>query len=101
MVDIPFYGGPQEGGWWGVDTEVVAYHECISEEEANRLKDEVEKLAQELNAEARKTYGEQCLREMELEERGHVLPEPDGPEEYKIVICQTVPEAQRGNRVWS
>lgn len=99
----PFYGGPEEGGWWGHDTELVESKMVASEELAIQLKAEVEKEAASLTIESKRRDGEQCLRETEwLEARGlddDYLPQPNGPSSYYVLI-ETVPgEAEhRGNR---
>lgn len=99
----PFYGGPEEGGWWGRDVVLVETKMVSSEEVAIQLKDEVEKEAVRLTIESKRQYGERCLRETEwLDRRGlddDYLPQPDGPCSYYVLI-ETVPgEAEhRGNR---
>jgi hypothetical protein len=102
-VQIPYYGGPEEGGWWGSDTCLVAYFQCRTNEEAERVKEAVEKYAEGLNADARRTFGQQCLREIEwLEARGleaDYLPEVDGEESYYVMIEESVGEHEhRGCR---
>ena len=96
-VSIPFYGGPEEGGWWGSDTELCAYQAFPTEEALEAAKVKVEELAVQLNADAKKGFGEQCLREMDwLEARGleaDYLPEPDGEVTYYVVT-----EEEAGSR---
>lgn len=98
----PFYGGPEEGGWYGTDTDVISCKWCSTEDEANAVRDAVVKLADELSAEARKTFGEHCLREMEwCEERNldaDYLPEPDGEESYCVIITEEFTQSTRGCR---
>lgn len=105
MEEAPYYGGPEEGGWWGTDTHLVAYQEFPSEFHARLAAEKVEQLARELEDEARKEYGEQCLRELDwCEQRGldaDYLPEPDGPSTYHVVISQGLPEEVRGPRHYS
>jgi hypothetical protein len=105
MERIPYYGGPEEGGWWGEDTNLVAYHKCRSEEEARAYMAAVQKLADELTAESRKAFGEQCLRECEwLEARGldaDYLPEPGGETTYDVMVSQGLPQGSRGCRHYS
>lgn len=94
------YGGPEEGGWWTTDTDVVAFHEFPTRSLAEAARARVYELAQELEREARTEHGRQCLREMEwLGERGldaDYLPEPDGPTEYKVVVADHIPASHRG-----
>jgi hypothetical protein len=97
-----FYGGPEEGGWWGTDTEVIAYQEYPSEELAHRAQGAIEQLARELSIGERRKYGEQCLRELEwLEARGldaDYLPEPDGPTDYVVRVTNEIPQSSLGCR---
>lgn len=99
---VPYYGGPEEGGWWGRDTEVIAYQWYPTEEQAEAAAVEVRKFAKELEANARREHGDQCLREMAwLDARGldaDYLPEPDGPSEYSVQVSDTLPEPTRGSR---
>jgi hypothetical protein len=89
----PYYGGPEEGGWWGHDTILIAYQCFDNKVAADAALVAVEQLAKELSEQARKEFGEQCLREMEwLEARGldaDYLPEVDGEEEYFVVFEDT------------
>lgn len=99
----PFYGGPEEGGWWGSDQELIASDLCHSEEEANAKLAKIKELAKQLHAESRKEFGLQCLREMEwLDSRGldaDYLPEPDGETTYFATIeQQRGSQERRGNR---
>ena len=85
-----YYGGPEEGGWWGTDHHLEAFQEFNTIESANIAKAKIEILASELTVESRKEYGEQCLRETAwLDVRGlddSFLPEPDGPDEYYVLV---------------
>jgi hypothetical protein len=102
MEDRPYYGGPEEGGWWGTDTTIVAYQLFPTEEQARAAGDKVQKLAAELEAEAVRAHGQQCLRELDwLEARGleaDFLPEPDGPARYTVLVTQGLPEPSYGPR---
>jgi hypothetical protein len=62
-VRQPFYGGSEEGGWWGSDTSLVATQEFCTEADANRVRDHVK--TDELNKDAKRDYGERCLAESE------------------------------------
>jgi len=89
-IRTPYYGGPEEGGWWGSDTDIVAYHHYPTIEQAEQAQDRVIALAAELNENAKREFGDQCLREMEwLEARGldaDYLPEVDGEVSYFVEI---------------
>lgn len=99
---VPFYGGPEEGGWHGTDRQVIAFQKFASEESALAAAHRVQHLADELKADSQRLHGEHCLREMEwLEARGldaDFLPEPDGPSDFSVIVSQGVPESTRGNR---
>lgn len=102
VEDRPYYGGPEEGGWWGHDTDVVAYQEFASEALARAAADAVEALAVELERDARQAHGEQCRRELDwLDARGldaDYLPEPDGPATFRVIVTSELPCATRGPR---
>lgn len=87
-VSVPYYGGPEEGGWWGSDTHLVAYKHFDTLEALEAAKAKVEALAEELNEQAKRDFGDQCLREMEwLDARGldaDYLPEVDGESSYWV-----------------
>jgi hypothetical protein len=89
------YGGPEEGGWWYTDQTVAAYREYATRTQADAAAARVETLAGELEAEARSSHGDHCLRQAEwLEARGldaDFLPENDGPNEYHVIVCDEVP----------
>lgn len=105
MENVPYYGGPEEGGWWGSDTRLVAYQYFTTEEAAEAAKDKVEELAAELSAQARRNFGEQCLRELDwLEARGldaDYLPEPDGESEFFVTVTEGLPQESEGVRGYS
>ena len=88
-VSVPYYGGPEEGGWWGTDTALVAYKHFDTSEAMEAARGKVETLSAELNEQARRDFGEQCLREMAwLDARGldaDYLPEVDGESSYSVV----------------
>lgn len=89
-VDRPFYGGPEEGGWWGADTEVVAHQRFESEEVAYRAREEVLELAKQLSENSRDAFNRRCAIETEwLEARGlddSFLPEVDGEDRYWVAV---------------
>lgn len=99
METVPYYGGPEEGGWWGSDTHIVAYQFFPTEEQAQAATTKVQRLAEELQDEARKSFGEHCLREMEwLDARGldaDYLPEPDGESKFYVLVSRGLPEESR------
>ena len=104
-VSLPFYGGAEEGGWYGRDVELVAWNEYPSQMAALRAVAQMAEKAREMSETATRAHGEQCNREMEwCDARGldyDYLPEPDGPESYftKVEPVEEVGrEASRGSR---
>lgn len=93
----PFYGGPEEGGWWGDDTILEASQRFTCEEDAENAKEDIESLARKLSETARRDWGQQCLDEIEWCEQRNLdhesfLPETAGPTRYFVVL-----EQQRGS----
>jgi hypothetical protein len=92
-VNVPYYGGPEEGGWWGSDNVLVAYHQCGNDVEAEHVKAKVEELAKEMSDDAKRSFGRACIAQCEwLEARGldsDSLPEVDGEESYFVVVEDT------------
>jgi hypothetical protein len=89
-VNVPYYGGPEEGGWWGSDTALVAHYKCDSQPHAEAVKARVEELAQQLSDDARRSFGQACKAQCEwLDARGldaDYLPEVDGEETYWVAV---------------
>ena len=83
-----YYGGPEEGGWWGRDTELIAYHRVNTDEEAEALREKIDKLAHEMSVEAKDDFNRGCAAECAwLEGRGldsDFLPEVDGEIQYTV-----------------
>ena len=86
----PFYGGSEEGGWWGYDTELIAYRHYPTRELAEDAKGRVEEVAIRSTEEASHRWGKRCLAETEwLDARGledSFLPETSGPETVLVRI---------------
>lgn len=105
MAREPFYGGPEEGGWWGCDTNIIAYQYFPTEEAADAAALAVKTLAVELSQQAQREHGQQCLREMDwLDARGldaDYLREPDGPEDYFVLVSEGLPQEHRDSRCYS
>ncbi len=104
--NVPFYGGPEEGGWWGHDTVLVGYKQFNREAQAQTAADAVRELAERLGEESKRNYGERCREECDwLEARGldaDFFPEPDGPSSF-FVITEDTPGSleDAGNRHYS
>lgn len=105
-VELPYYGGPEEGGWWGRDVELVAYERYASEEAAEAALKAVQALADKLSKEAKDSFNRGCAAECEwLEARGlddSFLPEVDGEASYMAYIESKPGEfASEGSRGYS
>jgi hypothetical protein len=102
-----FYGGPQEGGWWGNDYIPEAYTRVDTREEAEALADRIEAMAKELSREAIMEHGRGCVAQLEwceargIEDSNSVFGEVGGPDEYYVEISENLPQAQFGDRQWS
>ena len=88
-MNVPFYGGPEDGGWWGRYSHLMAYEHCCTAAEAEAKRVAVGVLAEQLSTQAKREFGEQCLRETEwLAQRGlddSFLPEVDGETNYSVL----------------
>lgn len=86
----PYYGGPEEGGWWGEDVTLCASQCFNSDEAAEAARAAVLALAEKLNLQARTEFGQQCQAETAwLESRGlddSFLPEVSGQAEYFVRV---------------
>lgn len=91
----PYYGGPEDGGWWSSDDILIKYQEFCTEEAANAAYEKINQLAEELSQQARKEWSEYCRASMEwLDERGldaDFLPEVDGEEQYYVTVTNEIP----------
>lgn len=105
MASVPYYGGPEEGGWWGNNQIVVKYQRFDTEEAAETAMNAVEELAKNLSEETKKEFGKQCLREMAICDKLNVdydfLPEIDGEETYYVVMTEELPVNSYGCRQYS
>lgn len=102
----PFYGGPEEGGWWGEDVHLVAAQLASTKTQARQLRRQVLALAKRLDRESAREYGDRCLAESEwLDSRGlddSFLPEVDGPTRHAVYVERRPGQHNsRGNREWS
>jgi hypothetical protein len=89
-----FYGGPEEGGWWGNDITLVATQRFPTEAQAEAAKARLEILRDKLNRGAQADHGDVCLDQLDAcdwdgEEAQARYGEVDGPEEYYVAIEET------------
>ena len=95
--DLPFYGGAEEGGWWGNDRILREYLQVPSLAAAEALRYQLEITASEMTKEAKRSHAAACLAQCEQAwERGvdpeTIYGEDDGASEF-IVRIETVPGA--------
>ena len=98
-----FYGGPEEGGWWGEDHIPIATKEVATKREAKLLRQRIAKLAAELSREEQQDHSARCQRQLEwAEARGmdadDVFGEVDGPTLWSVRISRRPPREIRGSR---
>ena len=104
---VPFYGGPQEGGWWGSDRIVEAFERVNTREEAEALCERIETLADELTADAARAHGRGCLAHLDwcearrIDDSNSVFGEDHGPTTYFVTVEDHPPRDQHGDREWS
>lgn len=92
-VNVPYYGGPEEGGWWGEDCRLVATKGYQFKDEAEKAKGFIQVLAEKWSVDAKKSFNERCRAECDwLEARGlddDFLPEVDGELHYWVTVEDT------------
>jgi hypothetical protein len=99
-IRAPYFGGPEEGGWWGEDVCLFAAQHYTTDEAADAALVEIQELVKGLNVDAKKAYGEQCQTQLDFcEERGiedsnNVFGEVDGEEAYFVVKEKTKGESE-------
>lgn len=104
---IPFFGGPEEGGWFGSDDIPEAYYRVSTLEAAEALRLQIKAKAKEMSADASRAHGEGCLNQLAwCEERGvddsnSVYGEDAGAESYYVTVQEEIPEASYGERHYS
>lgn len=84
-----YYGGPEEGGWYGSDYVLTASQQFTTHGALDAAATRITALANDLTDQGKRAFGENCLRETEwLDARGlddDFLPEPDGPTRYVVI----------------
>ena len=87
-----WYGGAEEGGWWGSTVTAVAHVSYKTPSEAEAALDAVKQLAIAKTKEAKQIHGDVCLRQLDYcEQRGiddanSVFGEIDGEDSYSVRI---------------
>ena len=89
----PFYGGPEEGGWWGEDVTLEAYQKFDFIPDAKLAIEAMRQAVENETEFAKQAFNKQCSKECDwLEARGlddDALPEVDGPDSYFIRLETT------------
>jgi hypothetical protein len=90
-----YYGGPEEGGWYGYDTTLVRFAQFPSEEAARDGAEKVKRLAACESSRANEDFNRMCLRSCdEAEARNEDidrLPEVGGPDSYRVLMTYRLP----------
>lgn len=88
-----YFGGPEEGGWYGHDNTLVAAKWYPTESAARAVEEQVEAHAKQLTKEAHDAFNRQCAAELEWVERrdpmadaSDYFSEPGGPDEYYVRV---------------
>ena len=105
FCDRPYYGGPEEGGWWGTDNLVVSYRRCSTQEEAEAILTKMDEEVKNLNREADLDHGHLCLAQcaradamgVEVES---LYGEDSGSLRFRATITQELPRDYYGNRFY-
>ena len=103
----PFYGGPQEGGWWGSDSIVEAFERVSTREEADALCERIKELADRLTATAARDHGRGCQAQLDwceargIDDSNSVFGEDDGATTYFVTVEDHPPRDRYGEREWS
>jgi hypothetical protein len=85
----PYYGGPEEGGWWGNLFILNEYVRCSNRDAAEKLQQKLQERCEELNKEEQQQDSEYCLRYCERAwSRGEDVDDYgyDGPSTYHVLI---------------
>lgn len=86
-----WYGGPEEGGWWGHTVKLEGYMLCNTEQEAHDRAEAVQTYADQLTEEARDAWSRRCQQECENALFRGVEPEDlygevDEPDEWFVAV---------------
>lgn len=101
---VPFYGGPEEGGWFGKDKVVEAYQRFSDRHAAKVAFSAVKRLAKEMTDTAKIEHGQACIRQLAfceargIEDSNSVFGEDSGPDSYMVTITDRLPVTERGCR---
>lgn len=95
LLGKSYYGGPEEGGWWGKDWYRIHYRGFDTEEQAYAYRDELREVYK--SDDLYREWCANCAAELEMcENRGidvDTLGEDDGPDDYWVYVSEELPEA--------
>lgn len=90
--EVQYYGGPEEGGWWGTDMVLESYYRCTHAEQAEQVAEQVQKLADQMTEDARRAHNEHAAAQVDYcESRGiddidaFYGREEDGPDAWHVI----------------
>jgi len=103
----PFYGGPEEGGWWGGDDIPVSYTATHTSVEATELRHRIMELARNLTKESQQEHEATCSSQLQwcedrnIYDSNSIFGEVDGPIRYYVTVTDELPNARFGDRHYS
>jgi len=85
----PYYGGPEEGGWWGNLLILKEFVRCTTRNAAEKLQEKLQSRCEEMSREEKTFDYEECLRVCvrayargeDVDDHGY-----DGPSSYTVLI---------------
>ena len=93
-----YYGGAEEGGWYGTDVLLETSVEVKSMRLAEQLKAHLENAANAKSELNKREWSELCVRELDAAEQRLIdplsLPEPNLPSDYFVHI-----ETEQGSQI--
>lgn len=85
-----YYGGPEEGGWWGRDYHLESSQRFATADEAEAAAVRVRGLAADLRRDASAAWSRRCAAELDAAEARGIdvdsLPETDGPDSFEVAV---------------
>ena len=103
-----YYGGPEEGGWYGYDYIVASYKRVDSLLVAENLAARIHLLAKNMSKQSRDEYYRRCLEECERADAAGEDPTDyyggdvyESPSSFYVTVEEEMPESHFGNRYYS
>ena len=98
-----YYGGPEEGGWYGTDLTLESSVQVQSKRLADELAAKLSSTADQKTKFAKTAWSKMCQRELDAAEASLIdpldLPEPNLPDEYCVFVERVKGfHATRGSR---